>query len=158
MLGAERALRDGLELGPHALALPPIARGGGAQRRPSAPLSLSCPTCKEVRQSGAPESLPWPLIPSSGHCSPWCSVQDRCCNGARLTTPSRPLSPGQPHLAPVGVAFLQQRLRFTDKISRGFLSSLRPPFLCWGPVFRPLPAGASRRTKQGDQCSAVSAL
>ena len=28
MLGAERALRDGLELGPHALALPPIARGG----------------------------------------------------------------------------------------------------------------------------------
>ena len=37
MLGAERALREGLELGPHMPVLPPIARGGGAQRRPSAP-------------------------------------------------------------------------------------------------------------------------
>lgn len=94
MLGAERALREGLELGPHAPALPPITWGGGGAEEALCPLSLSCPTCKEVRQSGAPESLPWPLIPSSGHCLPWCSVQDRCWNGARLTAPGRPLSPG----------------------------------------------------------------
>ena len=70
-------------------------------------------------------------------------------------TPTPTPNPGQLHLAPVGVTFLQQRLRFTDKISRGFLSSLRPPSLCWRPVLRPLPAGASQRTKQGDQRSAV---
>lgn len=106
-------------------------------------------------QGGGPVGRPCisprisPLIPPSGHHPP-CSVQDRRWTGATL-----PPSPGQPHLVQVGVAFLQQRLRFTDKISRGVLSSLRPPSLCWRPVFRPLPAGASWRTKQGHQCSAV---
>ena len=113
------------------------------------PLSLSCPTSKEVPQLGTPESLLRPLTLPPGHCSP-CSMQGRPWTGATLH-----LSPEQPHLSPVGVTFLQQRLRFTDKISRGFLSSLRPPSLCWGQVFRSLPAGATQRTKQGDQRSAV---
>ena len=98
---------------------------------------------------GTPESLLRPLTLPPGHCSP-CSMQGRPWTGATLH-----LSPEQPHLSPVGVTFLQQRLRFTDKISRGFLSSLRPPSLCWGQVFRSLPAGATQRTKQGDQRSAV---
>ena len=150
MLAAERALREGSELGPHTPALPPIAQGGGRGGGPLPPEPLPPHV-----QGGGPVGRPCispgisPLIPPSGHHQP-CSVQGRRWTGATL-----PPSPGQPHLAQVSVAFLQQRLRFTNKISRGFLSSLRPPSLCWGPVFRPLPAGASWRTKQGHQCSAV---
>ena len=40
MLAAERALREGLELGPHAPALPPIAQGGGRGGGPLPPEPL----------------------------------------------------------------------------------------------------------------------
>ena len=138
MLAAERALREGSELGPHAPALPPSPRVGGAEEA-LCPLSLSCLTCKEMGRLGVAASLLESLL-LSRHLGTTSHVQ---C-GATL-----PSSPGQPHLAQVGVAFLQQRLRFTDKISRGFLSSLRPPSLCWGPVFRPLPAGPLGEQNRG---------
>lgn len=140
-------LRGGVGAGTSCPACDPsIAPGWGRRRGGPLPLSLSCPTYKEVRQSGVPESLLWPLIPSSGHCSPWCSVQDRCWNGARLPLslfPPPPRTPGQPHLAPVGSHFCN-KAEIPQTRFPGFLSSLRPPSLCWRPVLRPLPAGASR--------------
>lgn len=62
----------------------------------------------------------------SGHGGPCCSLDPRSAHASPDPGPGRlPQSPGAPHQLRAGRALLQQRLCFTDKIYKGFLSPLR---------------------------------
>lgn len=123
------------ESGLGSAARPPKA-GPGEVPLPPVP---HLPTCKEVAgPAGCPRS-------SLGSYSGIWAQLTVLSEGQTRAWVRLPQSPGQPHLAQAGVAFLQQRLSFTGKVSREFLSSLRASLPLrgwrWGVLLRGLPAG-----------------